>query len=141
MSFILPQILEGNALGEYKVDKQGRVLYFYMSGTMDAETAKNYYLAVKQFLPEFKSTWASLVDLNDWGLHIPEVKEQMAGFHKWIEKHGHEVEVCVIGKSKLKRMAREELLESSNSLLNVVYVETLDEGWQWLEEHGYLADA
>ncbi len=123
---------------KYEIFKKDRVLCFRLYGQLDVETAKAYYLAVKQLIGELNDGWASLVDLNDWGLHIPEITQKMASFHEWLSKSGHEVEVCITGGSNLKAMARKKLLDESATSLKVVYVDTEEEGWQWLYEHGFV---
>lgn len=125
-------------VSNYKVFVKGHVLFFQMIGTMDLVAAKEYYLKVKTLLPELGDKWASLVDLRHWGLHTPKIVEQMVGFHHWVEKNGHKVEVCITGGSNLKVMARKKLLEQSHTSLNIVYVDTEEEGWTWLSDNGYV---
>ena len=125
-------------MSSYKVFVKDHVLFFQMVGTMDLVAAQEYYLKVKGMLPELGDKWASLVDLRHWGLHTPEITEQMVGFHRWVEKNGHQVEVCITGGSNLKVMVRKKLLEQSHTNLNIIYVDTEEEGWAWLAEQGYV---
>ena len=125
-------------MGDYKLIKKGNVLHFQLMGQMDIETGIKYANSIKPYLSELGSDWATMIDLNDWGLHIPEVSELMENFHGWLHRNGHRVEVCITGNSDLKIRVREKLLEVSNTDLKVIYVETKEEGWAWLSEHGYV---
>ncbi len=53
-------------------------------GQMDIETGVKYANSIKPYLSELGSDWATMIDLNDWGLHIPEVSDLMEKFHELV---------------------------------------------------------
>jgi hypothetical protein len=118
--------------------RKDRVLYAKVIGPMRFEVLKEYFLTIRTHLSDLGDNWGSIVDFSEWQLHVPEVIDEVKQFHAWLSQNGHRVEVCVTGGSNLTMMARKSLLDKAEAIIDVLYVDTAEQAWEWMDQNGYL---
>ena len=125
--------------GRYSLNVIDQTLFVDIVGPMDLELAKNIFADARQLVKRhFKGQWASYVNLEQWQLFTPEIMPNMHEFQIWCEKNKLAVEVCLVGSSAMKRAARESMvMEGSDTQIH--YVQSQQQGIDWLKRKGFLA--
>jgi len=120
-------------LGGYDLDLHDQTLFLTIRGVVEVELALRFIVQAKILLAQISGkSWASLVDLSDWGLHPPEVVEFLREFQQWAEDNGQITEAAVVNESVLKVMARDKLLQSRKKTVHQEYFKTKPEAEEWL---------
>lgn len=123
--------------GRFDMSVHENVLHAKVFGSLDPASMNASTNILVPLVKEINGPWASLIDYREWELYTEEMIPLLLDLQAWLLKQNHKVEVAVIGKSGLKRNARERLLEALNEKPQQIYVETEEQGWKWLIENGY----
>lgn len=126
-----------STFGEFTFYKHQNVIAAKANGEFDIATLLNSTKDIADIVASMDGNFASLMDYRDWGLYTTESIEILVKLQKWLLKNGHKVEVGIIGSSTLKKQARETLLSNLDQKPDQIYVDTEEEGWDWLIQHGY----
>lgn len=126
--------------GRFDMSAHENVLYARVYGSLDPASMHAATNMLVPLVKRMEGPWASLMDYREWELYTEEMIPMLLNLQTWLLKHNHKVEVAVVGKSGLKRNARERLLQALDEKPQQVYVETEEEGWEWLLEHGYCKE-
>lgn len=114
-------------------------LFFYLEGAMDEGLIKAIFIKVLYLVEnELEEPWASVMDLTQWGLHTPEAEKDLIKFQHWAYKKGQRAEVCIMAGNSFKEGIRKKLYSQQSLDVEHVFVDTLEEGKNWLIENGYL---
>lgn len=123
--------------GQFEMSVHENVLLGKVYGSLDAASMNAATKALVPLVKGINGSWASLMDYREWELYAEDMIPLLVDLQKWLLKNGHSVEVAIVGKSGLKKTARERLLQQLDAKPQQIYVETEEEGWQWLIEHNY----
>jgi len=127
--------------GGYDLDVKDRTLLLTIRGVVELELALRFMLQAKMMITQLPHNhWASLVDLQDWGLHPPEIVEFMKEFQQWAEDNGQLAEAAVVSDSVLKVLAREKLCEGVRKTVHQEYFVNKHEAEEWLRILSLLED-
>lgn len=99
------------AHGSYDIKLDGQVMYLYIKGTWNLETALAYQKDVHQLakrLPD--SPWVTITDINEWDLFTPDCKPI-------IERLSHE--------AYKNGLVRDALVSSSQSIKTALFSRTV----------------
>jgi len=132
--------MPNSTYGKFKLSKHQNVLLAHINGPTDVATIIGSTQDVMPAVTSMGNHWASLMDLRDWELYTDDMIPHLIRFQNWLLKNGHQVEVAIIGKSELKKSAREALLSRLDMRPEQVYVETEEQAWQWLLDHDYCTN-
>ena len=128
--------------GLYSLDVIDSTLFFNITGAMDEDILKSIFIDVNQLIQTHFTdpavSWASVMDLSQWGLYTPETEADLIKFQYWANKHGQKAEVCITSGSPLKVTARQKILSGHALDMEHVFVDTMDEAMDWLNAHNYL---
>ncbi len=125
--------------GRYSIKAIDQTLFVDIVGPMDLELAKNIFSEARHLVKAaFKGQWASYVNLEQWQLFTPEIMPEMHQFQLWCEKNKLAVEVCLVGSSQIKRLARESMVIDGSDT-GIEYVESMQQGIQWLKNNEFLS--
>ncbi|KZZ65272.1 hypothetical protein A3765_17640 [Oleiphilus sp. HI0130] len=123
--------------GRFDMSVHERVLHAKVFGSLDPASMNAATNILVPLVQKMDGPWASLMDYREWELYTEEMIPLLLNLQTWLLKQNHKVEVAVVGKSGLKKNARERLLQELDEKPQQVYVETEEQGWKWLIEHGY----
>ena len=126
--------------GRYSLNVIDQTLFFDIFGPADLELAINIFSEARTLVKQhFKGQWASYVNLQQWELFTPEIMPAMHQFQLWCVQNNLATEVCLVGNSIMKQVARESMMiAGSNS--DIQYVESKQQGIVWLKDNGFLTD-
>jgi len=126
--------------GRYSLKVIHQTLFVDIVGPMDLELAKNIFAESRRLVKQhFNGQWASYVNLEQWQLFTPEIMPNMHEFQIWCQKNKLVVEVCLVGSSAMKQAARESMvMEGSDTKIH--YVQSQQQGIEWLKSNGFLAE-
>jgi hypothetical protein len=114
-------------------------LFFHLEGAMDEGLIKAIFIKVLYLVEnELKEPWASIMDLTQWGLYTPEAEKDLIKFQHWAYKKGQRAEVCVVAGNSFKEGIRKKIYAQQNLDVEHIFVDTLEDGKDWLIENGYL---
>jgi len=126
--------------GRYSLTAIDQTLFFDIVGPADLELAKNIFSDSRSLVKQhFKGQWASYVDLQQWQLFTPEIMPAMHDFQLWCQLNNLATEVCLVGNSTMKRMARESMVIAGSDT-DIQYVQTKQQGIAWLKSNGFLSE-
>ncbi len=126
--------------GRYSLKVIHQTLFVDIVGPMDLELAKNIFAESRRLVKQhFNGQWASYVNLEQWQLFTPEIMPNMHEFQIWCQKNKLVVEVCLVGSSAMKQAARESMvMEGSDTKIH--YVQSQQQGIEWLKSNRFLAE-
>ncbi|WP_293751298.1 hypothetical protein [uncultured Paraglaciecola sp.] len=124
----------------YDTTWNGNILVTTVTGTINKDDTHSVLEQVKLMVQTLKGApWANLVDLSQWELGSTDVTPSLIELEDWVRKNGRTHLAFVLGTEyvEIKKFALEKYLGNNLKKNEIILVESLAEGLNWLGKQGF----